>query len=80
MSTPAVIISFHGIKITALVQLWSVTVSTKSETFDSGNLMMKSIATVLNGSALGFVNMGLNGAFIIWLFALFHWQSVHPLT
>ena len=48
------IVSLHGIRMTALVQSWSVIVSIESKPFDSGNLTMKSIATVSKGSAPGF--------------------------
>ena len=55
MATPsAVMVSLHGMKIAAFVQLWSVIVSIESNPSDGGNLMMKSIATVLNGNASGF--------------------------
>ena len=64
LATPsAVIDSLQGINMTALVQSWSVTVSTESYPSESGNLTMKSMATVSKGSASGFANMGLNGAF-----------------
>ena len=74
------IVSLHGIRMTALVQSWSVIVSIESKPFDNGNLTMKSIATVSKGSAPGFANMGLSGALLVWLFTLLRWQSAHPLT
>ena len=71
MATPsAVIVSLHGIRMTALVQSWSVIVSIESKPFDNGNLTMKSIATVSKGSAPGLANIGLSGALLVWLFTL----------
>src|SRR6266851_905058 len=43
--------SWHGSKITALVQSWSVIVSMESYPFDTSNLTIKSIAMVKNGHA-----------------------------
>ena len=64
------------------MQSWSMTVSTELKPFNGGNLTIKSMATVLNGSTPGFANMGLSGAFLAWLFALFllrHGRDVHPM-
>ena len=47
----ALISSLQGIKIAALVQSWSVIVRIESYPCDSGNLVIKSIATVSNGVA-----------------------------
>jgi hypothetical protein len=61
-----------GMKRAALVQLWSVMVSMESKPFESGNLTMKSIATVSNGSASGCGKMGVSGAFLACVLTLFH--------
>jgi hypothetical protein len=45
-------------KIVALEQSWSVTVSIESYPWDTGSFVMKSIATVSNGIASGFANIG----------------------
>ena len=58
-------VSLHGTRMTALVHLWSVIVSIESKPFDSGNLTMKSIATVLKGNTPGFANIGLKGALLV---------------
>ena len=65
MTPSAVTISLHGIRMTALVQSLSVIVSTESKPFVSGNLTMKSMATVSKGSAPGFANIGLSGALLV---------------
>ena len=72
MTPSAVIVLLHGMRMTALVQLWSVIVSTESKPFDSGNLTMKSMAIVSKGNTPGFVNIGLSGALLVWLFILLH--------
>ena len=56
--------------MTALVQSWSMIVSIELKPFDSGNLMMKSIAIVSKGNAPGLVKMGFSGALLTWLFTL----------
>ena len=76
----AVISSWHGIKMAALVQSWSVTVSTASYPFDFGSLVIKSRAMVSNGIAAGFGVIGTRGARVGRVFTLFHWHSAHPLT
>ena len=54
--------STHGMKIVALEQSWSVIVSIESYPWDSGSFVIKSIATVSNGVASGFANIGWRGA------------------
>src|SRR6266571_2272706 len=76
----AVIASLHGMNITALLQSWSITVSIKSYPCDTGNLVMKSSATVSKGIASGRGNMGCSGALVGRVFILFCWHSVHPFT
>lgn len=66
----ALISSLHGMNITAFVQLWSVTVRIESYPCERGNLVMKSIATVLNGIASGFGYMGLKATFVGQLLTL----------
>jgi hypothetical protein len=73
-------VSLHGMKMAALVQSWSVIVSIESNPFESGNLTMKSMATVSNGIASGFGKMGASGAFLACVLTLFLWQSAHPPT
>ena len=68
----ALISLLHGIKTATLVQSWSVTVRMELYPCDSGNLVIKSIATVSNGVASGFGYMGLNGALVGQRFALWH--------
>ena len=78
-AVPSVLISsMHGIKIAALVQLWSVTVRMESNPCDMGSLVMKSIATVLNGVASDFGYIDLRDAFVGWLLTLCYWHLVHP--
>jgi hypothetical protein len=47
----------------AFMQSWSVMVSIESKPFKSGNLTMKPIATVSNGSASGLWEYGCEGGF-----------------
>jgi hypothetical protein len=56
--------STHGIKIVAFEQLWSVTVSMELYPCDTGNLVMKSTATVSKGIASGLAHMGSSGALV----------------
>ena len=74
------IASLHGIKITALEQSWSVTVSIESYPCDLGSLVMKSIATTSNGVASGFRDMGYSAAFHAFGLLLCLWHSAHPAT
>src|SRR6266702_6359045 len=60
----AVILSLQGMNTAALVQSWYVMVSIESYPCETGNLVIKSRATVLNGIALCVGNMGDNGAFV----------------
>ena len=48
----------HGTDIVTLEQPWSVMVRMELYPCEMGSLAIKLIATVLNGIALGFVNMG----------------------
>ena len=58
-ATPsASIVSLQGIKMAALEQSWSVIVRIESYSWDSGSLMIKSIAIVWKGRAFGSVVMG----------------------
>src|SRR6266702_2535286 len=68
----AVIASLHGMNIAALLQSWSVTVSIESYPCDTGNLVMKSRATVSKGIASGCGNIGCNGALVGHILILFH--------
>src|SRR6266702_910649 len=76
----AVIASLHGMNITTLLQLWSITVSIKSYPCDTGSLVMKLRATVSKGIASGQGNMGCSGALVGHVFILFRWHSTHPFT
>jgi hypothetical protein len=60
----AVISSLHGMKIAAFVQPWSVIVSIESKPCDTGNLTMKSNATVSKGEASVLGYIGCRGAFV----------------
>ena len=62
-TSSAEIVSLQGMKIAAFEQSWSVMVSMELYPSDSGNLTMKSIATVSNGSAFG---MGKIGCRFVW--------------
>ena len=72
--------STQGMKIVALEQSWSVTVSIESYPWDTGSFVMKSIATVSNGIASGFANIGWRGARVGRVLTLLRWHSAHPLT
>ncbi len=76
----AVILSLQGMNTAALVQSWSVTVSIELYPCETGNLVMKSRATVSNGIASCVGNMGDSGALVGRVLILFLWQSVHPRT
>jgi hypothetical protein len=64
--------STHGMKIVALEQSWSVTVSMESYPCDTGSLVIKSIATVSKGVASGFAQMGSSAALVGRLLTLCH--------
>ncbi len=68
----AVMSLLHGMNIAALVQPWSVMVSMESKPCETGNLTIKSSATVSNGIASGFGYMGCNGALVGRLLTLWH--------
>jgi hypothetical protein len=51
-------------KIVALEQSWSVTVSMESYPCDMGSLVMKSTATVSKGVASGLAQMGSSAALV----------------
>jgi hypothetical protein len=57
-------------KMAALEQSWSITVSIESYPCDTGNLVMKSMVTVSKGVASGLAHMGSNGALVGWLLVL----------
>src|SRR5580693_2031753 len=56
--------STHGMKMVAFEQSWSVTVSMESYPCNTGNLVMKSTATVSKGVASGLAQMGSNVALV----------------
>jgi hypothetical protein len=66
--------STHGMKMVAFEQSWSVTVRMELYPWDTGSLVIKSTATVLNGVASGFAQMGSNGALVGWF------VNLMPLT
>ena len=70
-SSSAVIVSLHGINITALVLPWSVIVRIESNSFDLGSLTIKSMLIVLKGSGdpSGFI--GFSGGWFGCVIALF---------
>src|SRR6266702_2523246 len=78
----AIMLSLHRMNTAALVQLWSMTVSMESYPCETGNLVIKSRATVLKGiaSASRVGNMGCNGTLVGHVLILFLWHSVHPQT
>src|ERR1700744_5739187 len=57
----AVAVSLHGMRTTAFVQSWSITVSIKSHPCDVGNFVMRSMDTTSNGSASIFGYRGCSG-------------------
>ena len=71
MVSSAVMLSLHGMKSTALVQSWSVTVSIVSNPCDIGSLVMKSSATVLKGIASRMGKIGDNAALVGHVLILF---------
>ena len=64
MTPSAEIVSLHGMKIATFEQSWSVMVSMVSYPFDSGNLTMKSIATISKGNACDVGKMGRKAAWV----------------
>jgi hypothetical protein len=64
--------STHGMKIVALEQLWSMTVSMESYPCDTGSLVMKSMATVSKGIASGLAQMSSSAALVGRLLTLCH--------
>jgi hypothetical protein len=64
--------SMHGMRMVAFEQSWSVTVRMESYPCDTGNLVMKSTATVSKGVASGLAHMGSNGALVGRLLTLWH--------
>src|SRR5580698_110327 len=80
-ATPSVsIVSLQGIKITALVQSWSVMVMRESYPSDMGSLTMKSTAIVSKGKAPSSAMIGLIGGLFFLVIGLLAWQIAHPLT
>src|SRR6266702_3577041 len=69
--TISLMVSLHGMKSTALVQSWSVTVSIVSNPCDIGSLVMKSSATVLKGIASRMGKIGDNAALVGHVLILF---------
>src|SRR6266702_4540357 len=67
----AVMLSLHGMNMVALVQSWSVTVSIMSYPCETGNLVMKSRATVSNGIASRIGKIGDSGALVGCVLTLF---------
>ena len=61
----------QGIKITALVQLWSVIVMRESYPSDIGSLTMKSTAIVANGTAPSSAVIGSIGGLFFRVIGLF---------
>jgi hypothetical protein len=51
-------------KMAALEQSWSVTMSIELYPCDTGNLVMKSMATVSKGVASGLAHIGSDGALV----------------
>src|SRR5580693_9098732 len=56
--------STQGMKIVAFEQSWSVSVSMESYPWDTGNLVIKSTATVSKGIASGLAHIGSKGALV----------------
>ena len=65
-TSSADITSLQGMKTAAFEQSWLVTVSIESYPAESGNLMMKSIATVSKGNACGMGDIGTKVAWVWW--------------
>ncbi len=71
-TTPlAVIVSLHGMKMDALLQLWSVIVRIVSYPCDLGSLTMKSMAITLKGLASVLVVIGTRCGFCRCVLILF---------
>ena len=75
-----VIVVEHGRKIATLEQPWSTIVSIKSFPFTWGKPVIRSIAICENGLMFGVVVILKSGVFLLWVWILFYWQVVHPLT
>jgi hypothetical protein len=60
----------QGMNLTALVQLWSVTVRIKSYPWERGSLVMKSTVIILKGLASGNGYMGCSSTLVGRLFTL----------
>src|SRR6266702_382078 len=73
-----VILSLHGMNITAFIQSWSVIVSIESYPCKIGSLVMKSSATVSNGIASCVGKIGESGTLVGHVLILFLWHSAHP--
>src|ERR1700682_858051 len=81
LATPsASTVSLHGIKITALVQSWSVTVIIESNPSEVGNLTIKSTAMVWKGRAPSCGGIGFSGGLLRCVIGLFAWHIAHPFT
>src|ERR1700744_1051869 len=76
----AMAVSLQGIKTTAFVQSWSVTVNIESHPSDLGSLVMRSMVTTSKGVASGLAYMGCNGALVGRVLTFIRWHSAHPLT
>ncbi len=63
MTPSVVIVSLQGIKMAALLHLWSVMVRIVSYPYDLGNLTMKSIVITSKGSASLLVVIGTRHGF-----------------
>jgi len=72
-------VSLQGRKIAAFMQLWSVIIKMVSCPLDSGNLMMKSIAIVWKGRALGSAVIRFRGGQFGFVFVLVIWHVAQPL-
>jgi hypothetical protein len=65
------IVLLQGIRITALVQSWSVMVMRESYPLDKGSLTMKSTAIVSKGNAPSLAEIGLIGGLFLQVIGLF---------
>src|SRR5580698_3549035 len=80
-TTPSVsMVSLQGIRITALVQSWSVMVIRESYPSDMGSLTIKSTAIVSKGNAPSSVVIELIGGLFFWVMGLLALQIAHPFT
>ena len=75
-----VIMVEHGRKIAACEQPLSTMVRMVSFLFDWGSPVIRSIAICENGFMSGVIMMLKSGVFFLWVWILFCWQVVHPLT